>query len=93
MAMEIEYECPKCDTPMTFQVDLGYSTAHIRNPNHPSYADPGDPGYVDGPDTCPNCQEKIDHDKVMEKAAEQAADSGPDEPDFDDDDCYSRRRW
>lgn len=85
MAWHYEYECRNCDTMMEFEIDPGYSTAHVRNPNHPSYSDPGDPGYVDGPEKCPNCDEKVDHDDVMEKCVEahEPDYDGPEPDDFD----------
>lgn len=82
--MDFNYECPFCGASMPFEVEFGYSTLHVRNPNSPSYSDPGDPGWVDGPSECPNCEGKIDEDAVMEAAEKENERRSPGEPDGGD---------
>ncbi len=75
------YMC-ECEATVDLTVTPDRPPPPCSNPDSPAFSDSGDDGDVDGPDTCPRCEAKIDFDKVYEEAMEYICDR--DEAEYED---------
>ena len=87
--MTFNYMCPECGMETEFEFIPGEPVKHCLDHDHPEFSNPGSSDEINGPDHCETCQEPINVDRVIEKAAEKYADDDRDYtgPDTEDEKC------
>ena len=75
------YPCPSCETEHPCSLSPPTPAPPCQDPSSLAYSDPGDPGDLEGPDRCVNCDEVFDQDDLydegirkLEQAEADAAD-------------------
>lgn len=93
MGFTVNVECRECGHVIPdVECDPGVAPKWTLNPDDPAYSDPGDPGYFDCPEKCPDCGAVFDLFEEKRLAIEDYAERHEPDPD----EAYDRwrdREW